>query len=127
MLLRSKVDLCNSRNHPKEFLIKQEILFSIICSFCLNVISENTYNNVGLGNQKYNCVLGLMTIPYVLNLLKAVLFIGFLALIARQSTFYFPYPFMWIFRDFSKFIFEPYCIRVFEGYLTNREPQSRNM
>lgn len=95
-----------------------------MCSFCLNVVSENTFNNPGFADAKSNCLLGLMTMPYALNLARAALFIGFLALVARQATFYFPYPFMWIFRDFSKFIFEPYCIRVFEGYLANKEPQS---
>lgn len=66
-----------------------------------------------------------MTMPYALNLLRASLFIGYMAMVAKQATFYFPYPFMWIFRDFGKFIFEPYCIRVFECYLANREPQSK--
>ena len=63
--------------------------------------------------------------PYALNLLRAGLFVGYLSAIARTATFYFPYPFMWIFRDFGKFIFEPYCLRVFEGYLANREPTSK--
>ena len=89
------------------------------------MVSENTFNNLGFSSTKTNCLLGLMTVPYALNLIRATLFVGFLALIARQTTFYFPYPFMWIFRDFGKFIFEPYWIRVFEGYLANREPQSK--
>lgn len=63
--------------------------------------------------------------PYTVNLLRALLFTSYMAAIGRQATFYFPYPFMWIFRDFSKFVFEPFCIRVFEGYLYSREPQSR--
>lgn len=108
-------------------MIKQELLFSIVSSFLLNVVSENTFNNPGFSNTKTNCFVGLMTMPFALNLIRATLFIVFLALIARQSTFYFPYPFMWIFRDFGKFIFEPYCIRVFEGYLANREPQSNKI
>lgn len=113
------------RNYPREFLIKQEILFSLVCSVLINIVSENTFNNVGFFKSKKGCFLDLVTWPYALNLLRAILFIGYLSLITRQATFYFPYPFMWIFRDFSKFIFEPYCIRVFEGYLANREPQSR--
>lgn len=70
-------------------------------------------------------MIGLMTMPYFLNLFRACLFVGFLALVASRATFYFPYPFAWIFRDFGKFIFEPYCIRVFEGYLASKERQSR--
>lgn len=112
------------RNYPKEFLIKQEILFSLICSVILNLITENTFNNPGFSSSTTNCLLGLMTLPYFLNLLRAALFTSYLASIGKQATFYFPYPFMWIFRDFSKFVFEPYCIRVFEGYLCSREPQS---
>ena len=33
----------------------------------------------------------------------------------------FPLPFTWIFRDLSKFIFEPYCVKVFRNYLKQEE------
>lgn len=91
----------------------------------LNFVSESTFSTTGLGNSKNNCLLGLLTMPYALNILRASLFIAYMAAVARQATFYFPYPFTWVLRDFGKFIFEPYCIRVFEGYLANREPLSR--
>jgi hypothetical protein len=106
-------------------LIRQELLFSVGVTFVLSFISESTFSTTGFGNEKTSCLLGLMTMPYAVNLLRASLFIGYMAMVAKQATFYFPYPFMWIFRDFGKFIFEPYCIRVFECYLANREPQSK--
>lgn len=107
-------------------MIKQEILFSLICSLVFNIITENTFNNPGFASSTTGCFLGLMTMVYSLNILRALLFTTYIASIGREATFYFPYPFMWIFRDFSKFVFEPYCIRVFEGYLCSREPQSRS-
>jgi len=36
----------------------------------------------------------------------------------------FPLPFTWIFRDLSKFIFEPYCVHVFRKYLKEKEKAS---
>ena len=35
----------------------------------------------------------------------------------RKCYGLFPLPFTWIFRDFSKFIFEPLCLSVFRNYL----------
>ena len=33
----------------------------------------------------------------------------------------FPLPFTWIFRDLSKFIFEPICVKIFRKYLEKEE------
>jgi len=33
----------------------------------------------------------------------------------------FPLPFTWIFKDLSKFIFEPMCVKIFKNYLEKAE------
>jgi hypothetical protein len=61
---------------------------------------------------------------FVLNMFRMLCFSLYMQFISQHCFFYFPLPFAWIFRDFSKFIFEPYCIRIFESYLQEREPES---
>ena len=42
----------------------------------------------------------------------------------RKCWAFFPLPFTWILKDFSKFIFEPLCVEVFKEYLEKKEPES---
>jgi hypothetical protein len=112
------------KNYPSEFKIKEEVCFSFAVNFALNFVSELAVNNKGFGKAATQCVLGSLTANYFVNLLRMVLFVGHLTYITRSSFFYFPLPFAWIFKDLSKFIFEPYCIRIFEGYLHSQEPKS---
>jgi hypothetical protein len=62
---------------------------------------------------------------FVMNMFRMLCFALYMRYISQHCFFYFPLPFAWIFRDFSKFIFEPYCIRIFEAFLQEREPESR--
>lgn len=71
------------------------------------------------------CFFGMLNMVFALNLIRMTAFNSFLFTISRHCSFYFPYPFAWIFKDLSKFVFEPYCIRVFEQYLHDKEPQSK--
>jgi hypothetical protein len=50
-----------------------------------------------------------------------VAFMGSLLYCTRKCYGLFPLPFTWIFRDLSKFIFEPVCLRVFRKYLVEKE------
>jgi|JI10StandDraft_1071094.scaffolds.fasta_scaffold135296_6 hypothetical protein len=112
------------KSYPDEFKIKEEVCFSFAVNFTLNFISEFAVNNKGFGRSTTQCVLGSLCANYVLNLLRMVAFVGYLTYITRTSFFYFPLPFAWIFKDLNKFIFEPYCIRIFEAYLHSQEPKS---
>jgi hypothetical protein len=76
-------------------------------------------------NTLTKCFLGQYSMVFVLNMFRMLCFFLYMQYISRHCFFYFPLPFAWIFRDFSKFIFEPYCIRIFESYLQEREPESR--
>ena len=71
------------------------------------------------------CFIGIYAAPFAFNLIRMLLFNGYMSALSKHCSFYFPYPFAWIFKDLSKFVFEPYCIRVFEQYLSAKEPVSR--
>lgn len=71
------------------------------------------------------CLFKQFTLPFSINMMRLVCYTIYMQYISRRCFFYFPLPFAWIFRDFNKFIFEPYCIRVFESYLYEREPASK--
>ena len=54
-------------------------------------------------------------------LVRAVTFISVLTFLTRKTKDFFPLPFTWIFKDLSKFIFEPMCLKVFRDYLDEKE------
>lgn len=110
------------RNYPSEFVVKQEFLYSFLCNFFFSILTEGTFNNRGFGGHTVKCFLGTYSAPYAVNLMRAASVILFLHFVSRKCFFYFPLPFAWIFKDLSKFIFEPYCIRIFEAYLQKMEP-----
>lgn len=112
------------RNYPKEFMVKQELLFTLVVNFILSQLAQNTYANPGFSSSLSQCYFGAFTGIFTLSMLRLVLFVGYLTYISRNCFFYFPLPFAWIFKDLSKFVFEPYCIRIFEAYLNVKEPNS---
>lgn len=115
------------RKYPREFMVKQEILFSLVVNVVCAALAEFTYNNRGFGNTVTNCFLWTYTMQYLLIVVRTLCFTAFIYLLSKRCLFYFPLPFAWIFKDFSKFIFEPYCIRIFEAYLVQKEPSSKNI
>lgn len=74
-------------------------------------------------NPSDRCVLG-FTIAGFGELLRTLGFSVVLHLCTKKCWAFFPLPFTWIFKDFSKFIFEPICVEVFKNYLEEKEPQS---
>jgi hypothetical protein len=52
---------------------------------------------------------------------RAFTFVFFLFWFTRKCTDEFPLPFTWIFKDLSKFIFEPMCVQIFRRYLEEKE------
>lgn len=71
-----------------------------------------------------SCTFGLMTSKGLTDLLRALIFVVSLAWYTRKTYALFPLPFTWIFRDLSKFIFDPTCVSLFRKYLQEKEPKS---
>lgn len=72
-----------------------------------------------MGNMK--CLFGIVTLSGLGDLLRAVAYLSSLIYCTRKCYGLFPLPFTWIFRDLSKFIFEPLCVKVFREYLNEKE------
>lgn len=72
-------------------------------------------------NDKVLCVLGIFTLNGMGDILRALAYLGSLIYCTRKCYGLFPLPFTWIFRDLSKFIFEPLCVKVFRKYLNEKE------
>jgi hypothetical protein len=113
------------RTYPREFLIKRELMFSLAVNVFCAFVGELTYNNRALGSSITDCFLYTYRMHYLLVVFRGLSFAMFMYWLSKRCLFYFPLPFAWIFKDFSKFIFEPYCIRIFEAYLVQKEPASK--
>jgi hypothetical protein len=73
-----------------------------------------------------SCVFGIWHYNTISDVFRCISFAIVLWYLTKKSTMqYFPLPFTWIFKDLSKFIFEPTCIKVFQNYLQHEEPDSR--
>jgi hypothetical protein len=110
-----------NRNFPREFNISQEIFITFFLNYFINwyyAILVNT--DLGPGKGTF-CVLGILTSKGISDLLRAWSFVASLAWYTRETYELFPLPFTWIFRDLSKFIFDPMCVEVFRKYLQQEE------
>ena len=76
--------------------------------------------DLGPGGGTY-CAFGILTSKGISDLLRALSFVASLAWYTRKTYALFPLPFTWIFRDLSKFIFDPTCVSVFRKYLIKEE------
>lgn len=79
------------------------------------VISDSIINNTTY------CVFGIFSPKAVGDIGRSLSFIATLYFVTINSSQMFPLPFTWIFRDLSKFIFEPMCVKVFRDYLKAKE------
>ena len=80
---------------------------------------------VRTGKERDFCVFGLFNLLSFCEIIRNSGFVLILFHVTKNSTETFPLPFLWVFKDLSKFIFEPVCLRVFMDYLEKKEPQSR--
>ena len=67
-----------------------------------------------------------MRIDGIVDLLRCLSFVAIIYFVTVNSFAFFPLPFVWVFEDFSKFIFEPQCVAVFIDYIKLKEPQKLN-
>lgn len=108
------------RNYPKEFAISREISLSFLINYLLNWYYALLVTSNHVTTEKH-CLLGLFTPKGLGDMCRAFTFVFFLFWFTRKSTDDFPLPFTWIFKDLSKFIFEPMCVQIFRKYLEEKE------
>ena len=106
----------NKRNYPKEFAISREISFSFVVNYIVNWYYAMFVTSGVISNQNI-CIFGLFTPKGVGDIERALTFVFFLFWFTRKCSDEFPLPFTWIFKDLSKFIFEPMCVQIFRRYL----------
>lgn len=112
--------LHSARHYPQEFNINSEVFIALLINWFTNChfeIFSTQIQNV--------CVFGIWHYNAFGDLMKNFGFIAVLFYLTNKSNYYFPLPFSWIFKDLSKFIFEPTCVAVFRKYLLKKEPNSR--
>ena len=108
-----------NRHYPTEFNIKSEILLAST----LNIVFNNMLEFSSFYNTNDSCFLGLFHYNSFGDIVRLLGFILVLYIVTKKSDQYFPLPFTWIFKDLSKFIFEPTCIKVYRHYLIAKEPE----
>lgn len=120
-----------SRNYPEELNISQEINSVLLVNYLLSVYFE-VINNENLNSMfsssthslKNTCFLGLFNMLSVGEMFRTCAFIVSLFMLTYKSSVVFPLPFMWVFKDLSKFIFEPICLKIFMDYLEAKDKLS---
>lgn len=110
------------RIFPKEFSLSREILLNLIVSWIISCIVDGAYSSSGSGNAQ-KCVFNMFSGSFCVDILRFGLFMISLHITTARSFSYFPLPYTWIFEDFSKFLFEPKCVRVFLHYIKEKEPE----
>lgn len=78
-------------------------------------------NNMDNSGSQETCWLGIVTKNAFGDILRTISFFVALMSCTRKCSGLFPLPFTWIFRDLSKFLFEPVCVKVFRHYLLEKE------
>jgi hypothetical protein len=108
------------RNYPKEFAISREISLSFAINYIINWYYALLVTSNKITTEKH-CILGFFTPKGLGDMLRCFTFVFFLWWYTRKCTDEFPLPFTWIFKDLSKFIFEPMCVKIFRKYLEEKE------
>lgn len=111
--------LYTHRHFPSQFSLFGELLANLIVTLLLNWFTdlETIYTHMSVNGQK---CFGFITLEALIDICRATSFIIIGYIITKKK--YSPAPFTWVFDDFSKFIFEPTCIKVFMKYLQKKEP-----
>lgn len=110
------------RNYPPELNISLEINYVMWSNWAISTYFE-VLNRVHGGRTA--CLLGLFNLVSFGEIMRSCTFIGFMFSLTYNATTAFPLPFVWVFSDLSKFIFEPMCLKVFMNYLSKRDKESR--
>ena len=84
------------------------------------IINKNLYKPITRPKGQ-TCIMGIFTSNAFGDLLRLFAFFLSLMICTKKCYGLFPLPFTWIFRDLSKFIFEPVCVKVFRKYLEQKE------
>lgn len=120
-----------SRNYPEELNISKEINSVLVVNLLLSVYFEvinnenlNSFFSFSTHSLKNTCFLDLFNMLSVGEIFRTCAFIVSLFMLTYRSSVVFPLPFMWVFKDLSKFIFEPICLRIFMNYLEAKDKPS---
>ena len=112
------------RNFPKEFSLSKELLLNLVTGWVINHIID--FSNAFRSNSNISrCVFQVLHGDAGIDILRCLMFLIIIYATTISSFTYFPLPFTWVFEDFSKFIFEPKCVRVFIKYLNTKEPNKK--
>jgi len=109
------------RHFPAEFSLSKEILLNLLMGWVVDWVTSLSNALSPLDNEN-PCILDTLTVSAVLDLTRCFTFVTIIYIITIKSFAPFPLPFTWVFRDFTKFIFEPQCVSVFVHYLRAKEP-----
>lgn len=110
------------RNYPPELNISLEINYVMWSNWAISTYFE-ILNRLPRGRTA--CIGGMFNLVSFGEMVRSCTFIGFMFSLTYNATTDFPLPFVWVFSDLSKFIFEPMCLKVFMNYLAKRDPESR--
>lgn len=112
------------RNFPKEFSLSKELTYNLAAGLTINHVIDfsNAFRNA---DNIPRCFLNLLYGDACIDIMRCILFLLIIYGTTLSSFNYFPLPFTWVFEDFSKFIFEPKCVRVFIRYLIEKEQEKK--
>lgn len=109
------------RVFPKEFSLTRELVLNLMAGWVTNTL-VNVFNAFRSQRKIPRCEFDTIHGDFAIDLLRATLLIVIIYITTISSFTYFPLPYTWVFEDFSKFLFEPQCVRVFLNYLKVKEP-----
>lgn len=109
------------RHFPAEFSLSKEILLNLLMGWTVDWVTTLS-NALSPMDNENPCIMHTLTISAVIDLMRCFTFVTIIYIITIKSFAPFPLPFTWVFRDFTKFIFEPQCVSVFLRYLKAKEP-----
>lgn len=114
------------RNFPKEFSLSKELAMNLVTGLVINNLIDLT-NGLGDVGTTDPCLASALLFTAGVDILRCFCFLIIIYMTTLSSFTYFPLPFTWVFQDFSKFLFEPKCVRVFVRYLNEKEPNKKKV
>lgn len=110
------------RNFPREFSLSTEIGLNLFVGWILDTVIEVKPKLLSEPLQEV-CFCYMIRFDAFLDILRCFAFIVIIYVITMKSFTTFPLPYTWVFKDFTKFLFEPKCVAVFMKYIQKKEPE----
>lgn len=111
------------RHFPDEFSLSWEIFVNLVVGWLIDTFINVTNLRLSESKRQTDFCFFVVKLDAATDMFRCLTFVVIIYAITMRSFCYFPLPFTWVFKDFTKFLFEPTCVQIFMRYISEKHPE----